>query len=64
MLAISKTTTHMVMVKLLGLMDPLTKETGGMGSMRAWELLSTLEMVRIPAISVPQYEKEPEYFAG
>ena len=54
----------MVMVKLLGLMDPLTKETGVMGSTRAWELPSTLEMVRIPAISVLLYEKGPEYFAG
>ena len=64
MLVISKITTLMAMVKLLGLTDPLTKETGEMGTMRAWELLSTQEMVRIPAISVPQYEKGPEYFAG
>ena len=64
MLVISKTTTLMVTVKLLGLTGHHTKETGGMGTTRAWELLSTQEMVRIPATSVPQYEKEPEYFAG
>ena len=54
----------MATVKLLGLTGLHTKETGWMGTMRAWELLSTQEMVRIPATSVPQYEKEPEYFAG